>query len=247
MIKYIFPFRCVLCGIGVSSLGFCQGCWVQTEFISSPLCSVCGDPLEYWAKDALCNVCYAFPSPLVLHRSVWKYGASIKQLIFKFKHSHQIWLTEFFGHQMLRLLLEYCAQTTLIIPVPLHRKRLIQRGFNQALLLARWLSQHTGIPCDYTSLKRVKDTDSQGSKTASERYLNVEGAFQYTPQPFHFSEKVLLIDDVYTTGATLKACTNALKEKKVTTVWGITLSKVVIKEDRHLNSQIVMNHGGNKI
>ncbi|ETZ06965.1 competence protein F [Holospora obtusa F1] len=237
MIGYIFPFRCPLCGINIESLGLCQKCWMGTEFISAPICEICGDPLEYRIKNNMCDVCYASPEPLLRHRSVWRYGSFVKQMIFKFKHSHQIWLTEFFGYQMLRLLLTHYPQTTLFIPVPLHRKRLIKRGFNQALLLARWLSQRTGIPCDYTSLIRVKDTDSQGIKNASERKLNVSQAFEYTPKFFHFSANILLIDDVYTTGATLKSCTTALNNKKVEKVSGITLSKAVIEENIQKNQK----------
>ncbi|PPE03713.1 ComF family protein [Holospora curviuscula] len=226
MISTIFPFRCALCGIKIESLGLCSRCWTKTEFITAPLCALCGDPLGYWGENTLCNACAALPNPFFRHRAVWKYGPGIKQLIFKFKHNHQIWLTEFFGYQMLRLLLEYYPEGRLLIPVPLHPKRLMQRGFNQALLLARWLSRRTGIPYDYSSLRRVKDTDSQGLKPAQERHSNVGQAFHYCPT-FPLPINVILVDDVYTTGATLKACANALKAKGVHHIRGITLSKVI--------------------
>ena len=226
MINTLFPFRCALCGIKIESLGLCQACWVETEFITAPLCTICGDPLGYWTEKSRCNPCFSLSDVLIYHRSVWKYGTFVKRLIFKFKHSHQIWMTEFFGYQMLRLLLKHCPESTLLMPVPLHPKRLTQRGFNQALLLARWLSQRTGIPHDYTSLIRIKDTDSQGLKTAQERHANVAQAFEYCPDFFPTPTHVVLIDDVYTTGATLKACAQVLKGKGIEKVWSITLSKV---------------------
>ena len=74
----------------MESLGLCQVCWVETEFITTPLCTLCGDPLGYWVENSRCNACFALANQLLHHRAVWKYGSFVKRLIFKFKHSHQI-------------------------------------------------------------------------------------------------------------------------------------------------------------
>lgn len=225
MIRYIFPFRCIFCGIKVESLGLCQKCWVHMEFITTPLCDMCGDPLVCSTESMLCAFCFSVRPPMS-HRTVWRYNTYVKQLIFRFKYSKQIWLTEFFGYQMLRILLKYFPETTLLVPVPLHPKRLAERGFNQSLLLARWLSYRTGVPIDYTTLVRIKHTHSQGVKTATERKINVHDAFAC--RDLLHGKNILLIDDVYTTGATLEACAYTVHHAGAKNIGSITLSKVVL-------------------
>lgn len=206
------------------------------EFITDPLCQHCGDPLMYATDRMECASCFT-QSHTLRHRSVWRYTTEAKQLMFRFKYQNQTWLTEFFGHQLLRIMLKYFPETTMLVPVPLHPKRLSERGFNQALILARWISQHSGIPVDYWSLKRSRHTPSQGTKSAQERRSNVEDAFTYRHSSVLCGANILLIDDVYTTGSTLQACQKVLASACPQSIHSITLTKSVFSTQRSLQEE----------
>jgi ComF family protein len=206
------------------------------EFITDPLCQYCGDPLMYPTDLMECTSCFA-ERPKLRHRSVWRYTLEAKQLVFRFKYQNQTWLTEFFGHQLMRIMLKYFPETTVLVPVPLHPKRLSERGFNQALLLARWLSKHTGVPVNYWSLKRSRYTPSQGTKTAQERRSNVENVFMYHPVKEMYDANILLIDDVYTTGSTLQACALVLADACPKSIHSITLTKSVFSTERQIEGE----------
>jgi ComF family protein len=111
-----------------------------------------------------------------------------------------------------------------ILPVPLHARRLRERGYNQASLLARELGKGVGLPVLENALIRVRDTAPQVDLKAKERQENVRGAF-HCPDDRWAGKRVLLIDDVYTTGATLEACSLALKQRGVRIVWALTLAR----------------------
>ena len=200
-------------------------------FITDPVCQDCGDPLPYTTNRMQCTACFT-QQPIFQHRSVWQYTLEAKQLIFRFKYQNQTWLTEFFGYQLMRLMLRYFPDTTVMVPVPLHPARLSERGFNQALLLARWINQRTGVPVNYWSLVRHRNTPSQGKKTAQERQENVESAFKCHPSRTLRGANILLIDDVYTTGSTLRACANVLAELCPANIYSVTLTKSVFSTDR---------------
>ena len=210
------------------------------EFITDPLCYYCGDPLMYATDSMECVVCF-HQKPTLRHRSIWRYTQEAKQLVFRFKYQNQTWLTEFFGHQLLRIMLKYFSETTVLIPVPLHPKRLSERGFNQALLLARWLGQYSGIPVDYWSLERSRNTPSQGTKTAEERKSNVEDAFLYRDSSEIYGANILLIDDVYTTGSTLHACAQVLKDACPQSIHSMTLTKSVFSTQRYGSTEDMMS------
>jgi ComF family protein len=115
----------------------------------------------------------------------------------------------------------------LVVPVPLHPRRLRERGFNQSLLLARQVSKRQSIPLDFTSLQRVRQTAPQTRLSGPERRKNVRGAFRVTAPESVAGRRVLLVDDVFTTGATIQECTESLLEAGAKEVCVLTLARVI--------------------
>ncbi len=221
---FIFPFICPGCQDVQGSEGFCPECWKRLDFISTPICLLCGNPSSSQEK-GLCYQCRLWTPLFTSHRSLWRYGPMSRKVIFSLKHGHYKYLAHLFAQWLVPLAAGLSVHY--IIPVPLHPGKLKQRGFNQAAILAQEFSRLTGIPILLESLLRVTETVSQGRFSHSRRTENVEGAFECVEHPFLEGADILLIDDVYTTGATLNACTKALRGAGVSQIHGLTLAKVV--------------------
>lgn len=224
IIDFFFPCTCPGCQEVQKSEGFCGRCWKRLDFITAPFCPLCGNPTS-WQEKGLCYQCRLWTPLFTSHRSLWRYGPLSRKVIFSLKHGHYKYLGHLFAQWLLPLMTEQSVQY--IVPVPLHPSKLRRRGFNQAAVVARDISILTGIPLLLESLVRVTHTLSQGYFSHSRRTENVEGAFECIQQTFLEGANVYLIDDVYTTGATLNACTQALKNAGVCQVHGITLAKVI--------------------
>jgi ComF family protein len=156
------------------------------------------------------------------HRALWTYGPLSRRIIFGLKHGRQRYLADLVAPWLVPLALQHPVDC--IIPVPLNADRLARRGFNQAALLATALGQCTGIPVWLNGLIRPLKTPSQGGFSAVQRRENVMGVFS-SPNMWH-GQKILLVDDVFTTGATLNACAYALRESRAHHVHAITLAKI---------------------
>jgi ComF family protein len=157
-------------------------------------------------------------------RSVFLFQGTVRQAVLQLKYKH----LKAVAAPLSQLLAEYLGshplQGEVLIPVPLYPRRLRERGYNQASLLAKELSKLVGLPVEDDTLVRVKDSLPQArTKNAVERHLNVRDAFA-CHQPLE-GKQILLIDDVCTTGATLDACTIALKAAGASSVWGLTLAR----------------------
>ncbi len=148
----------------------------------------------------------------------------MREAIHRFKYSNSQDLVAPLGEMMVSYWQEVSFSADLIIPVPLHTRRLRERGYNQAALLARELGKGVGLPVLEDALVRVRETSPQVDLNAKERQENVRGAF-HCPTDRLAGKSVLLVDDVYTTGATLEACSLALKQQGVGTVWALTLAR----------------------
>lgn len=200
------------------------------NFIDKPQCAACGFPFPYdLGADALCGNCSAKPPRYDRARAAFIYDSISRQPILSLKHGGKTHGLSVFAQQLKRAGRELFTDSECLIPVPLHPERLRKRRFNQAALLARALSRRVNIPVDTQSLRRVKATASQGGKTASARRRNMQGAF-------HIAEKrhgnikgkrLILIDDVMTTGATAEACAGVLKRCGAARVDVLTLARVV--------------------
>lgn len=227
----VLPPLCLMCKAVVSEPGsLCAPCWSQMTFLEAPLCAACGHPFDIdLGPDALCGPCIEDPFPFRRARAVFRYDSASKALILRFKHADRLEGAPAFARWMARAGGALLAQSDVIVPVPLHRWRLWSRRYNQAAVLALALGKLCGPPVETSALIRHKKTRSQGRMGRTDRAHNVRGAFA-VPEGAAAKitgKTVLLIDDVMTTGATLAACTDALKKAGAAHVDVLTLGRVV--------------------
>lgn len=209
-VDYALPPRCPGCGAIVGEdFAFCLSCWGGMEFLGEPCCARCGVPFAYELGDgAECGVCLADPPPWDSARAVLAYGDVARTVALRLKYGRRIGLARLIARQMLR---HVGSDDALIVPVPLHRWRLWHRGFNQSALIADQLGNLTGWPVDKHILQRVKRTAPLRGLNPSQRTKMMRGAFALGSGHDVKGRRVLLIDDVHTSGATAAACVRALK------------------------------------
>ena len=215
-IDILFPPKCLSCEVMINNddAGLCPACWLKIDFISEPRCAICSYPFEYsHTGDELCLGCLA-EKPLY-HKLyfVFKYHESSKILLHKFKYGDRTYIGKYLVKWMLRSInAEILREIDVVVPVPMHRYRLWRRMYNQSALLARQLAVAIGCNFEPRCLNKVRHTTSQSGLTRAQRKSNIHGAFA-TDANFNSSivgKTVLLVDDVFTTGATVHACTKQL-------------------------------------
>ena len=217
-INLLFPPRCG--GCGKPGTLWCASCQAEIEPIAPPWCDQCGEPFA----SGLCSKCCAQPLLIERIRSAAIFAGSLRQGIHRFKYERLSSLQDPFG----ALLAEaWCAHTFTadwLVPVPLHPARERERGYNQSELLARGLSRQIGVPVLGRALRRTRQTAVQMQLNAHERKQNVAGAFDCV-EPRVRAARIVIIDDVCTTGATLDACAVALLKAGAASVMGLTLAR----------------------
>ncbi|WP_207462874.1 ComF family protein [Azospirillum sp. SYSU D00513] len=227
----VLPPRCLGCGGTVDRQGgLCPACWAGLTFIAAPLCACCGLPFDFAVEgESLCGACAAEPPPYGRARAVLVYDDGSRPLILGFKHGDRTHAARAFGGWLARAGAELLAETDLLVPVPLHRWRLFRRRYNQAALLAQALGRQTGIPVAPDLMERRRATPSQGGLDRSGRRRNVAGAFRPRrgADTLLAGKRVLLVDDVLTTGATLAECAKVLRRAGAARVEVLTLARVV--------------------
>ncbi|MCW5770879.1 MAG: ComF family protein [Rhodospirillaceae bacterium] len=229
----ILPPLCLACRRPVNEPGaLCPACWNEIRFIAPPLCDRCGLPFEHEQGMALCGGCMAQPPVFARARAVMRYDEASKPLILRFKNGDRVHAAPALARWMARAGAELVAGADIVVPVPLHWRRLFRRRYNQSALLASALARHTGLAWSPDALLRLRATPSQGGLTARERRLNVRGAFKV---PAHrrslvAGKRVILIDDVLTTGATLDAAARALRRAGAADVAALAVARVLRAE-----------------
>jgi ComF family protein len=229
----VYPPMCAGCSRSLDpeeSPLFCSDCLVALEFISEPYCSLCGIPFVAEVTTShLCGDCLGGAHCFDRARAKGFYQGLIREVIHRFKYGGQTFLVR----PLARILIGPAKELTrlhgidTIVPVPLHHKRLRQRGFNQASLLARRLGPLLQIPVDYSSLKRTRWTDPQIGLSRSQRAANVKGAFSLKGSDKIKGKGVLLLDDVLTTGETVNQCVRVLKDGGARDVAVLTIARTV--------------------
>lgn len=237
-VDLVLPPRCAGTGEIVEATGLLTPAfWQELVFVEAPFCNTCGMPFAHdhggMAVDGmLCASCLADEPQFDRARSAVIYNDASRKLILGFKYGDKLHVIKTFTPWLLRAGQELLAECDAIVPVPLHRKRLWQRRFNQSSLLAAALAKTTGKPHLPHALLRVKSTVPQKGLCRNERQRNVAGAFAVDPAQKNTlnSKTVLLIDDVFTSGATLNACARVLRQAGAEKVFVLTLARVTREE-----------------
>ena len=228
--KLVLPHQCVICRCFAESTGLCGGCWRGLAPIAPPVCRVCGLPLGHTLADPVCAACFTDPPPLTAIRAALHYNDCSRQLILAFKHGDALQLTPFLSALAARDFTALCAADTLVVPVPLHRRRYLKRRYNQSAELARHLCRTAGIGrFAPTMLTRRRATFSQGGLSRRQRRRNLAGAFAVpaAERSGLAGRPVLLVDDVMTTGATLFEAATCLARAGSGDISALVLTRVV--------------------
>jgi ComF family protein len=230
-IDTVLPPLCLACGRVVGEPGsLCPQCWSGITFLGRPHCETCGLPFEFDAgAGAVCGICAAGAPPFRRARAVFLYDDASKALVLRFKHADRLEGAPAFGRWMARSGAELVAECDLAVPVPLHRWRLLARRYNQAAMLALALARETGLAVDPDLMVRRRATPPMGRMGRQDRGLNVKGAFAVRDgrQEMVRDRRVLLVDDVLTTGATVAECARVLRRAGAAAVDVLTLGRVV--------------------
>jgi ComF family protein len=229
----IFPPRCLGCAEILHPHRrqlFCSVCMEEIKFITGNLCPVCGTTFsDSPATSHLCGNCMENKTYFSCARAVVSYETIILNTIHQFKYGNNISI----GARLASFMADFSFPDvdftgySLIIPVPLHIKRLRQRGFNQSLILARALAKKWQIPVNFSQLKRHRFTLTQTGLNKAERKKNIKGAFEVSDKKNIAGKNVILVDDVYTTGATINECARILTKADAKKVTALTLARVL--------------------
>lgn len=224
------PPLCLGCAKPVGTAGsLCPACWQSMDFIARPYCERLGTPFSTDPGPGLLSLkAIAEPPAFGRARAAARYDGTARLLVHRLKYSDRLDLGTAMGRWMVRAGHEVLAEAELLVPVPLHRMRFWGRRFNQAGELAKAVSRETGLPVAHEALRRVKATRSQVGLSASERVKNVSGAFRpgLDAKGTVRGRRVLLIDDVMTTGSTLNAAANVLRRAGATEVDALVFALV---------------------
>ena len=210
----IFPPQALDGGAAPLAGGLSAEAWSRIHFLDGPVCDGCGSPFEYDLGESVrCAACVAKPRAFDAARAACLYDETSREPILKLKHADRLDLAPLLARWISRSAWELIDGADAIAPVPLHPLRLLRRRYNQAAEIARPLAGLAGVAYLPDALVRTKATTTQGGKSGSCRRRNVAGAFRVPPGRAArvAGKRILLIDDVMTTGATAEACARALK------------------------------------
>ncbi len=224
----LLPPQCLACGAGVDRPGnLCPACFGRITFITAPYCHHCGVPLETPAVDDLvCGACLKDPHAFERARAAFVYDGDSRSLVLRLKHGDRTDSAAHLARWMHRSGADLLEQCDAIVPVPLHRWRLLVRTYNQAAMLANVVGRLAGKSVVPDALVRVKATRSQGGLDRVARRRNVAKAFAVRKPRAVSGRRILLIDDVLTTGATADACATALLAAGAKSVNALVLARV---------------------
>ncbi|MCE7999334.1 MAG: ComF family protein [Rhodobiaceae bacterium] len=227
----LLPPRCVSCAAPLwGETQLCGTCWKGLTFIDAPLCEVSGIPFPYDpGRGAMSAEVLARRPAYGRARAALHYDEVSGRLVSRLKYGDRLEAVPLFAKWMVHAGGDLLRDTDLIVPVPLHRARLFQRRFNQSAEMARAVSRLSGVPCAPELLIRTRATRAQVGLSASARRRNVSGAFALTPGNGEkvAGKRLLLVDDVLTTGATVEACVKRLAAEGAVSVDVLTLARVV--------------------
>ena len=227
---FVYPPLCPICGNSVDSHGnLCSSCWAKFNWISNPKCFKCGYPFPAdldLGPTPLCPHCASGECDLDFIRSACVYDDVSKNIMLPFKHASQLKYQTLMSKAMINCLRDLTLDVDVVIPVPLAYKRLWKRGYNQATLLARPIAKHFKAVLDVDSVSR-KYKEDMGHKTSKQRRENVHGVFNVVKNKNISGKKILLVDDVMTSGATFYELNRVLRKAGASAVYAVSFCRVV--------------------
>ena len=235
LLDILFPPLCHGCREFIPEAGelhLCTACRTSSPLLISPCCPACGMPfLTEGGTDHLCGDCLGKPPPFTAARGAVVYAGAVRELVHRFKYGGKVQhcrpLALLAAGQLAAFARDCGADC--ILPVPLHRKRLRQRGFNQAVLLGNVLAETWRLPHYRHALRRIRWTEPQIQLTARERRGNVAGAFAVRDASLVRGRRIILIDDVYTTGSTVAECSRTLLGSGAEAVFVVTVARAMVR------------------
>ncbi len=211
ILNFIFPCTCCICGKKI----------IENETYT---CENCSNIIKCIMKEGICvDFKNAYFDKLV---SAVHYDGIIRKKILEFKFKNKAYLGDFFSKCMVNCLKKYNIISDIIIPVPLHYKRYFERGYNQSAILAKKISKQLNIKYDRTILKKVRNTKAQSTLKYDEREINILNSYKIFNNSKIKDKSIMLIDDVFTTGATANECSKVLKENGASKIIVVTISFV---------------------
>lgn len=230
MRNFVYPPNCINCGLLLSQHdALCTSCWKDVQFIDQPYCEVTGRPFAYELGDGIVSAgAIADPPPYKRARSTVIYDGIPRHLVHQLKFNDRADLANMMAAWMIRAGRDCLNDSDCLVPIPLHRWRLIRRKYNQSAELARAISKKTNLPFLPSTFTRLRHTKPQIGLGTRERLENVKGAFDISEERVSdiMGKRVLLIDDVFTTGATVNAATKVLLKAGASNVSVLTFALV---------------------
>ncbi|MBB5047633.1 ComF family protein [Rhodopseudomonas rhenobacensis] len=229
-IDIALPTLCVACREPVDGPGVCATCWSQLSFIAPPYCERLGIPFVYDPGPGILSMqAIADPPAYARARAAVRYDEMARTLVHALKFHDRVDLAPTMGRWMAQAGAPLLADADLLVPVPLHWRRGFSRRYNQSGALARAISRHANVPVSRDALRRVRATAHQIGLSKAERAANVQGAFRVPPENKSTVQgrRIVLIDDVLTSGATVDACARALLRAKAASVDVLVFARVV--------------------
>jgi ComF family protein len=222
------PRLCPVCRDLVTGNGLCPACWSKLSFIAKPYCPRLGIPFVYDPGPGILSMqAIADPPAYQRARAAVRYDDVARQLVHAFKYGDRLDLGPLLGRLMAQAGGELLSEADALVPVPLHWQRLWTRRFNQSAALAEAISRESGVAVTYAALKRVKATVQQVGLSRTERATNVQGAFHAGDRSAVAGRRLILVDDVLTSGATTDACARALLRAGAAQVDVLVFARVV--------------------
>lgn len=223
ILEFLYPTTCIFCG-KICKSGICDTCRRKVPYIREPRCKRCGKPIHL-KEEEFCFDCRRRKFSYEQGRSLWLHKEPVQSAIYAFKYKNRRVYGEVFAKEMAQRFESWIDlwEIDLIIPVPLHKKRRRKRGFNQAQILAEELGRRLHIPVDASLVIREKDTTPQKELGQGNRKKNLKKAFRLV-KPSVKDKRILIIDDIYTTGSTIDSMAEILKKAGVEKIYFLTIS-----------------------